>query len=108
MEADSSKVCKKIGLRDLQVVSEPDEHGISLYYKVNGIAVFAKGADWIPIDARPQTYSRERYDKLLSDVIAANMNTLRVWGGGLPENEDFYARLYVCLCPIPFARRVFG
>ena len=90
VEADSSKVCKKIGLRDLQVISEPDEHGISLYYKVNGIAVFAKGADWIPIDARPQTFSRKRYDKLLTDVIAANMNTLRVWGGGLYENEDFY------------------
>ena len=87
---DSSKVCKKIGLRDLQVISEPDEHGISLYYKVNGIAVFAKGADWIPIDARPQTFSRKRYDKLLTDVIVANMNTLRVWGGGLYENEDFY------------------
>ena len=90
VSADNSVVKKQIGLRDLQVVSQPDEHGISLFFRVNGIDVFAKGADWIPIDARPQTYNRKRYDALLSDAIAANMNTLRVWGGGLYENDDFY------------------
>ncbi|MBR4665124.1 MAG: glycoside hydrolase family 2 protein, partial [Lentisphaeria bacterium] len=88
--ADSCSVKKKIGLRDLKTVSHPDEHGICLYFEVNGIAVFAKGADWIPMDARPQTYTRERYDKLLSDAVEANMNALRVWGGGLYENDDFY------------------
>ena len=90
VEADSCRIQKKIGLRDLKTVSHPDEHGVCLYFEVNGIAVFAKGADWIPMDARPQTYSRERYNSLLSDVIAANMNSLRIWGGGLYENEDFY------------------
>ena len=90
VEADSCSVKKKIGLRDLKTVSHPDEHGICLYFEVNGIPVFAKGADWIPLDSRPQTYTRERYDKLLSDAVEANMNTLRVWGGGLYENEDFY------------------
>ncbi|MBO7329842.1 MAG: glycoside hydrolase family 2 protein [Lentisphaeria bacterium] len=90
VETDSSKVGKKIGLRDLKVISEADEHGVSLYFRVNNIDIFAKGADWIPMDALPQSYSRKRYDALLSDVIAANMNTLRVWGGGLYENDDFY------------------
>ncbi len=90
VEADSCLVKKKIGLRDLKTISRQDEHGVSLYFEVNGIPVFAKGADWIPMDARPQTYSRERYDRLLSDAVAANMNTLRVWGGGQYENEDFY------------------
>ena len=89
-EVGSCTVQKKIGLRDLKTVTHPDEHGICLYFEVNGIPVFAKGADWIPMDARPQTYTRERYDKLLSDAVAANMNTLRIWGGGLYENEDFY------------------
>ena len=88
--ADSCRVWKRIGLRDLKTVSHPDEHGICLYFEVNGIAVFAKGADWIPIDARPQTYTRERYDRLLSNAVEANMNALRVWGGGLYENDDFY------------------
>ena len=90
IEADSCSVRKKIGLRDLKTISHPDEHGVCLYFEVNGIPVFAKGADWIPMDSRPQTYTRERYDKLLSDAVEANMNTLRVWGGGLYENEDFY------------------
>ena len=90
VEADSCSVKKRIGLRDLKTVSHPDEHGICLYFEVNGIPVFAKGADWIPLDSRPQTYIRERYDKLLSDAVEANMNTLRIWGGGLYENEDFY------------------
>ncbi len=90
VEADSCAVRKKIGLRDLKTVTHPDEHGICLYFEVNGIRIFAKGADWIPMDSRPQTFTRERYDRLLSDVAAANMNTLRVWGGGLYENEDFY------------------
>lgn len=88
--ADSCRTVKKIGLRDLKTVSHPDEHGICLYFEVNGIPVFAKGANWIPMDGRPQSYTRERYDKLLSDAVSANMNTLRVWGGGLYENEDFY------------------
>ena len=90
VEADSCRIEKRIGLRDLKTVSHPDEHGICLYFEVNGIPVFAKGADWIPMDGRPQTYTRERYDRLLSDAVAANMNALRVWGGGLYENEDFY------------------
>ena len=90
VEADACSVQKKIGLRELKTVSHPDEHGICLYFEVNGIAVFAKGADWIPMDSRPQTYTRERYDRLLSDAVEANMNALRIWGGGLYENEDFY------------------
>lgn len=88
--ADSCRIQKRIGLRDLKTVSHPDEKGICLYFQVNGIPVFAKGADWIPLDSRPQTYTRDRYDQLLSDAAEANMNALRVWGGGLYENEDFY------------------
>ena len=87
---DSCRIRKRIGLRDLRTVSEPDEHGICLYFEVNGRPVFAKGADWIPMDALPQRYTRERYDRLLSDAVAANMNALRVWGGGLYETEEFY------------------
>jgi len=90
VEVDSCRIRKRIGLRELKTVSNPDEHGISLFFEVNGIPVFAKGADWIPMDSRPQTYTRDRYDRLLSDAVEANMNTLRVWGGGLYENEDFY------------------
>jgi beta-mannosidase len=88
---DSCREAKKIGLRELEVVSRPDEHGTSLFFKVNQTPVFAKGADWIPMDALPQRFVKKRYAQLLDDALAANMNTLRVWGGGLYENDDFYA-----------------
>ncbi|UKI30016.1 MAG: hypothetical protein L6W00_18655 [Lentisphaeria bacterium] len=88
--ADGMTLSKRIGLRDMQTVSEKDEYGVCLKFRVNGIDVFAKGADWIPMDSRPETYTRDRYDALLSDAVEANMNCLRVWGGGLYENEDFY------------------
>lgn len=88
--ADGCTVAKRIALRDLQTVSEADEHGRSLKFRVNGIDIFAKGANWIPLDARPQTYTRERYRQLLSAAVEANMNCLRVWGGGLYEFDDFY------------------
>jgi len=81
---------KSIGLREMETVYEPDDVGRSLCFRVNGIKIFAKGADWIPLDSRPQTYTRDRYERLISDSVRANMNMLRVWGGGLYEPEDFY------------------
>lgn len=90
VKAGGMTIARRIGLRDMRTISEQDEHGVCLKFRVNGIDVFAKGADWIPLDSRPETYTRDRYDELLSDAVEANMNCLRVWGGGLYENEDFY------------------
>ncbi len=90
VKADGMTLTRRIGLRDMRTVSEKDEYGVCLKFRVNGVDVFAKGADWIPLDSRPETYTRDRYDALLSDAVEANMNCLRVWGGGLYENEDFY------------------
>ena len=87
--ADGMTISKRIGLRDMQTVSEKDEYGVCLKFRVNGIDVFAKGADWIPMDSRPETYTRDRYDALLSDAVEANMNCLRVWGGGLYGKRGF-------------------
>ena len=81
---------KRIGLRTLELINEPDAYGISMKFRVNGIDHFCKGANWIPADAMPSRQTREVYDRLLSDAVAANMNMLRVWGGGQYENEDFY------------------
>ena len=83
-------VHRRIGLRTVEVVSEPDAAGRSMYFKVNGIPVFAKGADWIPCDALPRRMTREVYDRLTGDAAAVGMNMLRVWGGGQYENEEFY------------------
>ena len=85
-----SEVVKNVGLRDLQVINEKDEFGVSLFFKINGINVFAKGANWIPCDAMPSRQTAEKYEKLLESARLANMNTIRVWGGGQYEREIFY------------------
>jgi beta-mannosidase len=81
---------KRIGLRELKVVALPDEVGRSMTVTVNGRAIFCKGANWIPADALPSRWSRARYAELLDSAIAANMNCIRVWGGGRYEADDFY------------------
>ncbi len=81
---------KRLGLRQLELETREDEVGLSFAFKVNGVPIFAKGADWIPCDARPAGHTRSAYDDLLSSAVAANMNMLRVWGGGQYERDDFY------------------
>ena len=81
---------KWLGLRELVVRSEPDDTGIPLVVEVNGLPIFCKGANWIPLDALPQRYSRARYKRLLGDAKLANMNMVRVWGGGHYERDEFY------------------
>jgi beta-mannosidase len=81
---------KRIGFRELAVVAEEDAAGRSMTFRVNGRDVFCKGADWIPADALPSRWRRERLDDLLSSAASANMNCLRVWGGGRYESDDFY------------------
>ncbi len=81
---------KKIGLRHLELINAPDRYGVSMTFRVNGRDVFCKGADWIPCDALYSRQTPEKMDQLLSDAADANMNMLRVWGGGQYEHEFFY------------------
>lgn len=89
-EAEGRMIEKKIGLRDLKIDNKPDAEGIPLTFRVNGVAVFAKGADWIPCDARPLHADDARIANLLRSAVEANMNCLRVWGGGAYERDFFY------------------
>ena len=81
---------QQIGLRDLKVVNEKDEVGFSMVFQVNGVRIFAKGADWIPCDAMPQRHVQEHYQDLLESAAKANMNMVRLWGGGKFEEDAFY------------------
>ena len=81
---------RQVGLRSIRVVMEDDEHGKSFYFEVNGHPMFAKGANFIPDDALLPNVTPERYKRILEDVKAANMNMLRVWGGGIYEDDKFY------------------
>ncbi len=80
----------KIGFRTIKVVNEPDEFGESFYFKVNGHPVFAKGANYIPSDSFLTETSDQKYRQLFEDTCNANMNMLRVWGGGIYEKDIFY------------------
>lgn len=81
---------KRIGLRTLRLRRRKDRSGESFGFVVNGIPFFAKGANWIPADTFPTRQGRERYEHLLRSARDANMNMLRVWGGGIYEDETFY------------------
>lgn len=80
----------KIGLRTIELIREKDEKGESFYFKLNGIPVFMKGANYIPQHSMQDKVTDAHYKKLLNDVVDANMNMLRVWGGGIYENDIFY------------------
>ncbi len=81
---------RKIGLRDMRLISEPDDIGRSFTFQVNGRDVFAKGANWIPEDALPGKTNPDMLRDLLTSAVQANMNMIRVWGGGWYESETFY------------------
>ncbi len=80
----------RIGLRELHLRRDKDEWGESFYFEVNGVPVFAKGANWIPADQFPAQMTDERYRDLVFSAAIANMNMLRVWGGGIYEDDRFY------------------
>ena len=79
-----------IGLRSIRVVMEDDKDRKSFYFEVNGKPMFAKGSNYIPGDALLPNMTGERYARLFEDIRAANMNMVRVWGGGIYEDDRFY------------------
>lgn len=81
---------RRIGLRDLRLRSEPDAAGRSFAFDVNGRPVFARGANWIPADALHGQIAQDAVRDLLQSAVDANMNMIRVWGGGRYEPDWFY------------------
>lgn len=81
---------ERIGLRTLELDRHEDTWGESFQFRVNGQPFFAKGANWIPSDSFVTRLQDAHYSQLLEDAAAANMNMLRVWGGGIYEQDVFY------------------
>ncbi len=81
---------KLIGLRSARIVQTPDQAGSGFHIEINNTPLFMRGANWIPADALPQRATREVVRELLQSVVDANMNMLRVWGGGQYEADWFY------------------
>ncbi len=88
--AGTAVATRRIGLRSLELVSEPDAAGRSFRFRVNGHPVFARGSNWIPADALAGRITPEATRALLQSAVDANQNTIRVWGGGRYEADWFY------------------
>ncbi len=88
------QVVLRHGLRTVELIREKDSIGESFAFKVNGKPFFARGADWIPASSYPGTLNTPEgsdvYFRLLHDARDVNMNMIRVWGGGIYENDAFY------------------
>ncbi len=78
------------GLRSVKLVREEDKDGESFMFELNGVRVFAKGANYIPNDSFLPRVKKSDYEKVVADAVNANMNMLRVWGGGIYEDNYFY------------------
>lgn len=81
------------GLRTIELIQEPlkdSDASLSFFFRINGRNVFIKGANWIPTDSFPSRFSEKRTKQLLRDAVTANMNMVRVWGGGNYETDYFY------------------
>ncbi len=89
-ESNTDSESCKIGLRTLRLVQKPDSVGHSFYFELNGVPVFAKGANHIPNDMFLEKVTKEVYDWEVETAVKSNFNMLRVWGGGIYENDYFY------------------
>ncbi len=81
---------RRIGLRAIELVTDKDPAGLSFGFRVNGRNVFARGANWIPADALAGRITEAKTRDLLQSAVDANMNMIRVWGGGRYEPDSFY------------------
>ncbi|GAA0799216.1 glycoside hydrolase family 2 protein [Spirilliplanes yamanashiensis] len=83
---------REVGFRSVRVDTGADADGTAFRLLVNDVPVFVRGANWIPDDCFPHRVTPARYAARLAQAAAANVNLLRVWGGGRYESEDFYAQ----------------
>ncbi len=87
------KAVRRIGLRTCELDTSPDEHGSRFEFRVNGVRVPVTGANWIPASMFPvEGRDDARIDRLIDLAVDANLNMLRVWGGGIYEHPRFYER----------------
>jgi beta-mannosidase len=80
----------RIGFRTFEIDRSPDEHGTGFTFVVNGVRIFARGVNWIPDDAFPSRVTPERYRTRLRQAAEAGVDLVRVWGGGIYEDDAFY------------------
>ena len=95
LDIDEEKIYEErnitMGIRTVKMVEEPDSIGTAFYFKVNGIPLYMKGANYIPEEMITSWMSKEKTKKLLEQCVGdAHMNMLRIWGGGIYPPDYFY------------------
>ena len=90
VETREERVTRQIGFRTVELVTDKDEAGSRFAFRVNGREIFCRGANWIPADALMSRVTPEAVEDLLRSAVDANMNMIRVWGGGFYEPDWFY------------------
>ena len=85
---DSKKI--RTGIKTLEMVDEPDSTGRAFYFKVNGVPMYAKGANYIPEEMIETWMNADNTLKLIREAKGAHFNMLRVWGGGVYPTDDFF------------------
>ncbi|QKX54479.1 uncharacterized protein TRUGW13939_01566 [Talaromyces rugulosus] len=91
-ENDTSvhQLSKNIGIRTAEVIQNPDKHGKSFFFRINGVDIFCGGSCWIPADNFLPRINAERYRNWIKLMVAGNQVMVRVWGGGIYEDNAFY------------------
>ncbi|OJF93012.1 beta-mannosidase [Pararhizobium antarcticum] len=90
VEVSGQSVTRQIGFRTVELLTDADDAGSRFAFRVNGREIFCRGANWIPADALMSRVSREGVEDLLQSAVDANMNMIRIWGGGFYEPDWFY------------------
>lgn len=90
VRGDLDAVVRRVGFRTIEWNTTADAAGTPFTLVVNDRPIFVKGVNWIPDDALPVRVDRARYERRLRQAVAANLNLIRVWGGGIYESDDFY------------------
>ena len=80
----------RTGIRTIELIQEEDEWGRSFYFRINGLPIFMKGANYVPQSNFPATVKEDQYKRIINDATSVGMNMLRVWGGGIYEDDLFY------------------
>ncbi|KAE8374138.1 beta-mannosidase B [Aspergillus bertholletiae] len=83
-------ISKRIGIRTAELIQQPDKHGKSFFFRINGVDVFCGGSCWIPADNLLPSITAERYRKWIELMVAGRQVMIRVWGGGCYEDDSFY------------------
>ncbi|KAJ5144566.1 Glycoside hydrolase family 2 immunoglobulin-like beta-sandwich [Penicillium atrosanguineum] len=84
------QMSKRIGIRTAEIIQQPDKHGKSFFFRINGMDIFCGGSCWIPADSLLPSINAARYRKWIELMVEGRQIMIRVWGGGIYEDDSFY------------------